>query len=216
MSAGCWKFWIQPILWHAFSEIVLAFLCLHMGMNMLASEVQGWAEPGNNFANWEYEMALEDRDIFKVVCERFADQPMEFVMLQYAKAKRINMEIERQAASDFLEDEPVEEEVIDTTVVEEETAAPRKKWSRRSFKVKPQDSITEDVIYCCLCGEARQNLTVKHLAKHGITVEEYKKLCGFPPDQRLMSNKRLAKSKEIIAHAQQARLEKRQGASDEG
>lgn len=158
-------------------------------------------------------MALEDREIFKAICERFADQPIEFVMLQYAKAKRINMEIERQAGTEYMEEEPVEEEVIDTVAVEEEAAPPRKRWNKRSLKIKPQDSITEDVIYCCLCGEARQSLTAKHLAKHGISVADYKKLCGFPPNQRLMSNKRLAKSKEIIAHAQQARLEKRQGAN---
>lgn len=155
-------------------------------------------------------MALEDRDIFKAIWEKFPDQPIEFVMAQYAKAKRINMEIERLTNWE-MEEEPEDEPEEDVTEVEVEEAKPvrRRRLSRRGFKVKPEDSITDDAIYCCICGEERQSLTAKHLAKHDVTVEEYKRACGFPENQPLMSRKRLAKSKEIIERAQQARLEKR-------
>lgn len=159
-------------------------------------------------------MALDDKDIFKAICERYSDQPIEYIMAQYEKARRMNMEIEQrstQNAAQFAPFAPAVEEVVE--VVEEATPA-KKKYNRRSLAVKPQVSITDDVIYCCICGEQRQSLTAKHLATHGITVEEYKKLCGYPPNQALMSGKRLAKSKEIIARAQKARLDKKSADSD--
>lgn len=155
-------------------------------------------------------MALEDRDIFKAICERFTDQPIEFIMAQYAKAKRMNMEIERLLAWDVDADDDLEEEVeIDDEEPDEVAAPPKRRLNRRHFKVKPEDSITDEFIRCCICGEERQSLTSKHLAKHDVTVEDYKRACGFDPDKPLMSGKRLAKSKEVIARAQQARLEKR-------
>lgn len=154
-------------------------------------------------------MALEDRDIFKAIFDRNVGQPIEFIMAQYEKARLLNKEIEKH---DMDEAAVVCEAVEESAAIEEipeDVPAPRKRITRRNFKVKPQDSITQDVIYCCICGEERQSLTAKHLANHDITVEEYKKLCGFPMNQPLMSGKRLEKSKEIIARAQQARLKKK-------
>ena len=39
-------------------------------------------------------MPLEDKDIFNAVFEKYRDQPIEFVMAQYEKAKLLNREIE--------------------------------------------------------------------------------------------------------------------------
>ncbi|MBD5553333.1 MAG: MucR family transcriptional regulator [Desulfovibrio sp.] len=152
-------------------------------------------------------MALEDRDIFQAICTRFADQPIEFIMTQYAQAKRMNMEIERMLAWD-LDDDSENEEELDIVETEDVASPAKRRLNKRSFKVKPEDSITEDYIRCCICGEERQSLTAKHLAKHDVTVEEYKRACGFEPDKPLMSGKRLKKSKDVIARAQKARLEK--------
>lgn len=156
-------------------------------------------------------MALDDRDIFKAIWERFPDQPLEFVMEQYAKARRLNMEIERSVnqTTDVDAGPDVEEEAVVDVELDASPMPQRKKLNKRRFKVKPEDSITDDAIYCCVCGEKLQSLTVKHLAKHETTPEEYKRVCGFPPNMPLMSHKRLAKSKEIIERAQQARLAKR-------
>lgn len=157
-------------------------------------------------------MALEDRDIFTAIYERFADQPIEFIMEQYEKAKRMNIEIERRLGQVLTtpQQEAEPEAVIEATEeVIEQPIPQQKKYTRRNLKVKPQNSITDDAIICCICGEARQNLTARHLAQHGLTVEEYKKLCGYAPNQPLMSGKRLAKSREIISRAQQARLDKK-------
>lgn len=156
-------------------------------------------------------MALEDRDIFNAICERFSDQPIEFVMAQYAKAKRLNMEIERLTSWEPDDDMESGNGAECEAGVDEAPAPVKKKLTKRRFIINPRDSITEDAIFCCICGEQRQSLTAKHLAKHDVTVEEYKRVCGFPPEQPLMSGKRLAQSKEIIARAQQARLAKRAG-----
>lgn len=157
-------------------------------------------------------MALEDRDIFAAICSRCSDQPIEFIMEQYEKAKRLNMDIEKRVGcSDTAETSPETEAAAAEPV--EEIQPPKKKYTRRMLKVKPQDAITDESIFCCICGEQRQSLTQKHLACHDITVEDYKKLCGYPQNQPLMSNNRLARSKEIIARAQQARIDKRAGQS---
>lgn len=162
-------------------------------------------------------MALDDRDIFKAIWERFPDQPVEFVMEQYAKARRLNMEIERSInqTSEIETTPEIEEEASVDVEIDAAPVAQRRKLNKRRFKVKPEDSITDDAIYCCVCGEKLQSLTVKHLAKHETTPEEYKKVCGFPANLPLMSHKRLAKSKEIIERAQQARLAKRAAAMQE-
>ena len=39
-------------------------------------------------------MALEDKDIFNAICTRFNDQPIEFIMEQYEKARKLNAAIE--------------------------------------------------------------------------------------------------------------------------
>lgn len=153
-------------------------------------------------------MALEDKDIFTAICTRYGDQPIEFIMEQYEKAKRMNMIIERKL--DTLSEAPLmaftEISEVAKSASETEEQPVRKK--KRKFVVKPQDAITEESISCCICGAQRQSLTATHLATHDLTVEEYKHMCGYAPNQKLMSGRRLAKSKEIIGRAQKARLEK--------
>ena len=41
-------------------------------------------------------MALEDKDIFNAIFNKYSDQPIEFIMEQYEKAKLLNMAIERR------------------------------------------------------------------------------------------------------------------------
>lgn len=148
-------------------------------------------------------MALEDRDIFLAVCERFSDKPMDYIMTQYALARKMNRLIEKDMEAE-------EEDICECETVEvAEEAAPAKRYTKRSLRVKPQDAITDDSIFCCICGLERQTLSAKHIATHGLTVDEYKKLCGYPEDQKLMSRRQLAKSREIINKAQQARMEKK-------
>lgn len=161
-------------------------------------------------------MALEDKDIFKAIWDRYTDEPVEFIMAQYEKARRMNMEIERRASPVLECNSPVQSEVITSaTEIVEEPAPRKKRYTRRNMAVKPEEAIADDYIYCSICGAQRQSLTAKHLATHDLTVAEYKKLCGFPQEMPLMSGRRLAKSKEIIARAQKARLDKRAALADD-
>lgn len=147
-------------------------------------------------------MALEDKDIFMAICERFPDQPIEIIMEQYEKAKKINMDIERRIAES--ENAAYDNEDI-------ANAAPKRKFSRRDLVLKPNEAITEDYIACCICGQQRQSITKTHLGAHGISVEDYRKLCGYPEKLPLMSHRQLAASRDVISLAQKARLQKRDG-----
>lgn len=155
-------------------------------------------------------MPLEDREIFQAVWERFSDQPIEVVMEQYEKARRINLDIEKRMGT--IQPNPdIETEVAETETVVEPVVQvqPKKRFTKRSLVVAPETAITDNSIICCLCGAERQSLTSKHLGAHGISVADYKKLCGYDPTQPLMSRQRHEDSRKNIINAQKARINKR-------
>ncbi len=43
----------------------------------------------------------------------------------------------------------------------------------------PKTAIRERSILCAICGKSFKVLTKKHLALHGITPDEYRKICGY-------------------------------------
>ena len=153
-------------------------------------------------------MPLEDKDIFTAICARYSDQPIEFIMEQYEKAKKINMGIEQRMGTGCAAP-VVESEEEDVQVELEEQPAPTRKrrYQRRFLKVKPEEAITRDAIYCCICGKPFKSITSRHLNTHDIDVEDYKKLCGYAPDQKLMSDEQLERSRQIIRVAQKSRLD---------
>lgn len=63
----------------------------------------------------------------------------------------------------------------------------------------------DDIIKCCLCGYEHFSLTLRHFATHGISVAEYKKLCGYAPEQKLMSNNHVEKVRDNVMKVQKAR-----------
>ena len=154
-------------------------------------------------------MALEDKDLFNAIFNKYSDQPIEFVMEQYEKAKILNLEIERRQSLRSCVDitpssvaQNAEElKQIETTV----DSTPKKKFTKRDLVIKPNEAITDEAITCCLCGKERSSLTLRHLATHGISVDEYKKLCGYAPGQKLMSNNHAKKVCDNVMKAQQAR-----------
>ena len=87
--------------------------------------------------------------------------------------------------------------------------APKKIFTKADLVFNPAEAITDNTITCCLCGKAACSLTSRHLANHGINVEEYKYLCGYPSEQKLMSRNFEAKMRRNVQRAQQARKEKR-------
>ncbi len=87
-------------------------------------------------------------------------------------------------------------------------------YTKRKLMVKPSDAITRDKITCCICGKEGQTLTERHLATHnGLTREGYLKLCGYPEDQVLMSERHVARMRNNIVKAQEARKAKKKGRS---
>lgn len=156
-------------------------------------------------------MALEDKDIFNAVFARFNDQPIEFIMEQYEKARKLNAVIEGKMQAAACCAQTVEEQAAPAEAPVEEAAPQKKKYTKRMLKVKPQEAIQDDYIACCICGEKKTVLTAAHFARHDITVEEYKKLCGYDPKQTLMSHKRAEFAKAIIVRAQAARKAKLAG-----
>ena len=156
-------------------------------------------------------MSLDDKDILNAVFTRFKDQPVEFIMAQYETAKRMNMDIERRLA-DRQSCEPTmpsPEGMPELSAPEAEKpveAPKRKKPSRKDLVCKPEEAITDESIKCCLCGKESSSLTSRHLAQHDISVEEYKKLCGYAEDQKLMSGNFERKMLHNVLRAQQVRM----------
>ena len=156
-------------------------------------------------------MALEDKDILNAVFGRFNDQPIEFIMSQYEIAKRMSMDIERRLtdrqAGDSDAASPEGGAEASAPEAEKMPEAPkRKKAGRKDLVCKPEEAITDDFIKCCLCGKESSSLTSRHLAQHDISVEEYKKLCGYAEDQKLMSGNFERKMLHNVQRAQQVRM----------
>lgn len=72
-------------------------------------------------------------------------------------------------------------------------------YKKEDLKVKPENSIQNDFVYCCICGAKQKSLTMKHIAKHNnLTREGYLELCGFKPSQKLVCTSMIEKRREQI------------------
>ncbi len=150
---------------------------------------------------------ITDAEILKLVMDRYPEQNTQFIIEQFAALKAgIIQANNKLAVRDANSTEPLEIQVSEPEVASAEEQpveqeAPKKKYSKRDLKVKPVDSITDTSIKCCLCGREFSSLTSRHLATHEISVDDYKKLCGFAPDQPLMSKEQYIKMKKNIEKA---------------
>ena len=86
--------------------------------------------------------------------------------------------------------------------------APRKKYTRRNLVAKPEEAIGKEFVECCLCGRKVQNLTTRHLLSHGISMDEYKKLCGYALDQKLICGNLMEKLQKNVLRAYNSRKKK--------
>ena len=154
---------------------------------------------------------ITDFEILKLVMERYPEQNTSFIIEQFTALKagiiQANSKLAVADTPDLAEviEENQENTSENAATNEEQPApepeAPRKKFSKRDLKVKPGESIGDDFIKCCLCGRSLNSLTARHLNMHGISVEEYKKLCGFDPKQPLMSREQYQKMCSNIERA---------------
>lgn len=160
-------------------------------------------------------MALEDRDIFTAIFAKYSDQPIEFVMEQYEKAKLLNMAIEKRLWDQSrvvacpASESPAQKKEEKKPEEPQDRVPEKKCYMQKDLKCDPAEAITDTSVTCCLCGKQSLTLTARHLAHHGITVEEYKKLCGYSEQQKLMAHNLLAKLTTNAQRAQAARAAKR-------
>ena len=147
---------------------------------------------------------ISDAELLKLVMERYPEQPTPFIIEQFTVLKAGLIQANNKLAAMDME-EPVCEQVI----IEE--PMPEAAEAKRSLVVRPEEAIGDDVVQCCLCGRGFQNLTAKHLLSHGISVDEYKKLCGYVPEQKLICKNLLEKLQENVQKAQRSREQKLSG-----
>lgn len=154
-------------------------------------------------------MALEDRDLFNAIFNKYSDQPIEFVMAQYEKAKLINLGIEqRQSSRSYIDVTPngIQQGIEEFKQNQVSgSSVPEKKYKKSDLVITPDEAITDDSIKCCICKKEYSSLTSRHLGTHGISVESYKTLCGYDRNQKLMSNNHAKHMCENAKKAQAAR-----------
>lgn len=142
---------------------------------------------------------ISDAPLLKMVMEKHPDQDADFIMEQFALYKKKLMALDATVVEPPVEAAPVEEV---TAPVEKPK---KKRITKRSLKIKPENAIQKDAIICCICGKKVSSLTSIHLKTHGLTPDEYRKLCGYPPHQSLMSHENLRKVKHAVENAQKVR-----------
>jgi predicted transcriptional regulator len=80
------------------------------------------------------------------------------------------------------------------TVVRDDAVSPtdnkqqKHQYTQADFKFNPMQALQGDKATCVLCGKKFDVISKTHLwVSHGITPEEYRNLCGYPPEQNLMT-----------------------------
>jgi hypothetical protein len=146
---------------------------------------------------------IADKDLLQIVMQKYPDQDIDFIINQFSIYKQKLSGLYVYTANT----KECQQGNASARAIHE--GKERKKYTKRVLKVKPFRAITKDSITCCLCGKICQNLTASHLMKeHGLTPEEYKKLCGYGSSIRLMSGKNLLRVQHAVANAQAARRKK--------
>lgn len=162
-------------------------------------------------------MPITDEALLQLIFARNSGQPLEFIMAEFGKAKRLYQEQERQIAQGN-DPQTIEVEAVQTIAelpsADNNKEAPKKRFTKRSLKVDPKTAITDESITCCLCGKQYKVLNKRHLAAHGIDSPDYMKLCDYPVDTLLMA-KKVAKQAEQRGKAlAKANAKKRMAAKD--
>ncbi len=160
---------------------------------------------------------IDKTELLRMIMETNPGQTPTFVLEQYASYLKglTNIHGDNFTSLNVANDENQEcEKEVNS---EEKQAKPSLTcgYTKRKLVVKPDEAIQRDVIYCCICGKEGKTLTERHLAKHnGLTREGYLKLCGYKADQRLMAERHLARMKNNVMKAQEARKAKKEKESE--
>ncbi len=161
---------------------------------------------------------IKDSELLKLIMERYPEQPFNFILEQFTIFKAGLIEANGKLAERDMVEDIAESAKIETTqnaVSEPETdmppAQPKKKYTRRNLVAKPEEAIGKEFVECCLCGRKVQSLTVRHLLSHGISMDEYKKLCGYAPNQKLICGNLMEKLQKNVLRAYNSRKKKLSG-----
>lgn len=60
--------------------------------------------------------------------------------------------------------------------------------AQTKLTIDPKQAIQEDYILCAVCGKRYKIIPKGHLAWHGLTRDDYRRLCGYSSDQPLACN----------------------------
>ena len=156
-------------------------------------------------------MPITDEALLQMMFKQHEGQPIEFIMAEYGKAKRLYLEIEQglaQGANGPTIDVVGVQVGGELPAAEEENGEPKKRFTKRSLKCDPKEAIKQESITCCLCCKQFKVLNSRHLKSHGISVEDYKKLCDYPKNQLLMSKQEAKKAEKRGKELAKARAEK--------
>ena len=154
---------------------------------------------------------ITDAELLKLVMDRFPEADADGIVEQFSLLKVGLLQANAKLAVGDAGQQGVEEQSLSATY---EAPAPKKRYTRRSLVAKPEEAIGDDTVQCCICGNVFQNLNAKHIQNHDLTVEEYKKLCGYGLGQKLISRNLLAKLQENVQRAQKARCRRPQATAE--
>ena len=144
---------------------------------------------------------VTDTELLQMLMGKYPTQNADFIMGEFNTYKKL-----------LGESCDTQECAAEMPVAVKEVAAepaPVKRLTKRQIKYNPQEAITQTNITCCVCGKEFKRLSAVHLATHGATPDEYRKLCGYEPNQPLMGKMIYGRLMSAVKSAQEARVRKR-------
>ena len=130
--------------------------------------------------------------LFEIIYSRNQDKSMLFIQEElYNACCAIIKTEERLNACEEAEAKPSEEKKKSFTVKDMAIKDPK----------KIRESISEDSITCCICGQSFQSLGAHLRRTHGVSAKEYCGLCGLSEDTVLMSKSYYRKAQQYAMRA---------------
>ena len=147
------------------------------------------------------DIMISDGELFKLLINKYPKEPIPFIVEQFMIFKFCLIQAEKKMDSLSIE------KATQQPIRLEDQAQKNKKYQYH-LVMNPERAINVDIVQCCLCGRKFQRLTANHLLSHGISVDEYKKLCGYAPTQKLICGNLLKKLRENAQKARRTREKK--------
>ena len=141
---------------------------------------------------------ISDGELFKLLINKYPKEPIPFIVEQFMIFKFCLIQAEKKMDSLSIE------KATQQPIRLEDQAQKNKKYQYH-LVMNPERAINVDIVQCCLCGRKFQSLTANHLLSHGISVDEYKILCGYAPTQKLICGNLLKKLRENAQKARRTR-----------